>query len=119
MISTVLADIKADSTLNSLLSGRVYRSLLPDNPVYPLILFETEREIQNTLGGPSTLQRFIFDYIIMGANYVQCKSIYEALDNALLASSNFKHTMLSSDDGEFNDEIEQYIINAQSSIWGV
>lgn len=119
MISQVLADLKADSTLNGLINGRIYRSILPDYPTYPLILFETEKEIQNTLGGESTLQRYLFDFIIMGKSYVECKSIFNAMNNALFNSTNFSHTMLSSDDGQFNDEIEQYVINAQSSIWGV
>ena len=118
MISQVLADLKADSTLTSLINGRIYRSILPDNPTYPLVLFETEKEIQNTLGGESSLQRYVFDFMVMGASYVECKAIFNALNSALTSASGYSHTMLSSDDGEFNDEIEQYLINAQSSIWG-
>lgn len=119
MISQVLADLKADSTLNGLINGRIYRSILPDYPTYPLVLFETEKEVQNTLSGESSLQHNIFDFMIMGVSYVECKDIFNALNNALVASNNFRHTMLSSDDGQFNDEIEQYVLNAQSSIWKV
>lgn len=119
MISQVLADLKADSTLNGLINGRIYRSILPDYPTYPLILFETEKEVQNTLSGESSLQHNIFDFMIMGVSYVECKDIFNALNNALVVSNNFRHTMLSSDDGQFNDEIEQYVLNAQSSIWKV
>jgi len=119
MISQVLADLKADSTLNGLINGRIYRSILPDYPTYPLVLFETEKEVQNTLSGESSLQHNIFDFMIMGVSYVECKDIFNALNNALVVSNNFRHTMLSSDDGQFNDEIEQYVLNAQSSIWKV
>ena len=119
MISQVLADLKADSTLNGLINGRIYRSILPDNPTYPLVLFETEKEVENTLSGESSLQHNIFDFMIMGVSYVECKDIFNALNTALVVSNNFRHTMLAADDGEFNDEIEQYLLNARSSIWKV
>ena len=119
MISQVLADLKADSTLNGLINGRIYRSILQDNPTYPLVLFETEKEVENTLSGESSLQHNIFDFMIMGVSYVECKDIFNALNTALVVSNNFRHTMLAADDGEFNDEIEQYLLNARSSIWKV
>jgi hypothetical protein len=119
MISQVLADLKADLTLTSLINGRVYRTILPDNPTYPLVLFDVQREIQNTLSGESTLKKYLYDYVIMGGSYVECKNIYNALNQALNNGTSYTHTMLSRDDGNFNDETEQYILNAQSSIWGV
>ena len=118
MISNVLSDLKSDPGLIALINGRVYRTALPDNPVYPLILFDVQKEIQNTLGGESSLQRYVFDYIVMGASYVECKAIYNALNIALNSGTDYAHTMLNSDDGTFNDEVEQYVINAQSSVWG-
>lgn len=118
MISDVLADLKADTTLSTYIFGRVYRGMLPPNPTYPLILFEADKEIQNTLNGQSSLQKTVFTFEIHAGSYVATKNILGALNGALNTGTNYRHVMVAVDDGRFNDETEQYQLTAQSSIWG-
>jgi hypothetical protein len=118
MISDVLADLKGDSLLTTYINGRVYRGMLPPNPTYPLILFEANKEIQNTLSGESTLQKIVFEFEIHGRSYVETKNILGALTGALNTGTTYRHTMIAVDDGRYNDETEQYQLTAQASIWG-
>jgi len=118
MISQIIADMKADAGLTALVGSRIYRGLVPQGTLFPLILFEANQEIQNTLSGPSSLQKYEFDYEIHAESYVSAKAILNALKVALSAGSGYSYTITFVDDGRFNDEIGQYTLTATINFWG-
>ncbi|MBN46873.1 MAG: hypothetical protein CMH23_10420 [Methylophaga sp.] len=115
-VRTIVAALKAHSGLSALVSNRVYRSALPQNPVYPLVMFEAEEEFINTLAGKSSLNKWNFEFTCKSKSLETMESLTAQL-TAALNSSTFSSVVGDVTDDEFEDELGVHTASMDVSIW--
>ena len=120
MINEVLEDLKAYTPLTDIIGTRIYRGKVPASvtPVYPLIFFDADRAMENTLSGESSLQHYIFNFEVHASSYVVTKNIRWQLMNALVSADNYKAVNTEVTDDRYNDETDQYMLTVNVFIWG-
>lgn len=109
--------LKADAALNNLINGRLYRGRIPQNAQYPLIMYHISQAPQNTLNTVSSLKKYSFEVEIYAPTYILCESIQVQLSSALNAATDFKTVCESITDDNYQDELGNYSIFVDYSIW--
>lgn len=118
MIPTILNDLKSYTDLTNLVQQRIYRNYIPENAVYPLITYDVEHEPQNTLAGPSSLQKWVLTLQLYSDTQSTNTNIRNFIMEALSLSSNYESVNLSFEDDGFMDEIDKFRVSITMSIWG-
>lgn len=112
-VATVLANLKAHSGLSALVSDRIYRGRLPQNPTYPLIFFRASEDPEYSMSGDSGEHHFIFEFECYAGDYTQLNDIKTQLKLAM--GSDAVCTSIADDD--FQDDTDKYSLFADFSVW--
>ena len=116
-VKRVLDGLKANLDLKYLVGSRIYRSRIPQNPTYPLIMFNVSRETNTTLSGSTGVYNYDFVFELYGKDYDTLEDVAEKLKAAIDGSSVFKGVCTAEADDTYTDANNNYSIFLDYSIW--
>lgn len=80
----LVAKIQADATLNTLIGGRVYPTMMPQNAAYPAVVFTASgAPADNSKQQAATTDKGTVRFHIWAATHAECEDIDAALRAAL------------------------------------
>lgn len=113
----ILNHIKNDQNLKYLVGARIFRGRIPQNPRYPLIMYSTEKDNENSLSGNDGVIHYEFAFELYGRDYEKLEEVAAKLKTALSTSSTFKSLCVSEADDDYQDDNKLYSIFMDFSIW--
>lgn len=118
--------LSTDATLGPLVSNgdspetfRVYPMLIPQNPTYPLVRYQTvDGPPIDNVGGESTLKKARIQFDAIADDFDEAHTIADAIDDALTASAvGFKARRLTRFDLPYDNDVEVFRVTMDYSIW--
>ena len=106
----------ASDLLSKNVGDRIYRVKLPDNPIYPCILYSSDEEPENTLSGSSWLVHKIYTFEIYGNNFVELEKISFEL-RSVLNNGPFRGVTVDNIDDQYFPEARMYALFIDVSVW--
>lgn len=94
----LLAYLKANSELNSLIGGRIYPSVAPQNVTYPCIVYQMiSNNDLSSFGGEVYENRVRFQFDIYDARIGICKQVLASFKNAIYKFRKYPHNLFTMD----------------------
>lgn len=102
--------------LSALVGQRIYRNKLPDNPVYPCILYRAAEEPENTLAGRSHLIHRVYEFELYGTNFEELEQVSSQLRAAMIDGP-FEAVLTDLNDEQYYDDVRVHSVFLDYSIW--
>lgn len=100
------------------LDHRIYPVRIPQSPTYPLIkYFRVTNNHINSLSGSLNLNQSRYQFDIYAGTQAEAQAVEAQLIAAMAAASTFESILLSSIESDFDDDIENYRLIVDYSVW--
>lgn len=106
------------AALTALVSTRIYPIKVPQSPTYPFVVYQRLSNIHiNSLSGSSGLNQSRYQFDIYAATYASANSIADEVVGAMVAATTYESIQLSRIDLDFDDNVGEYRISIDFSVW--
>jgi hypothetical protein len=88
----IVSVVNADIDLTNIINGRIYPLILPQQPIYPAIVYtmiSNNHEFSNHLSGEGQMKKYRFQFDCYHASYSGLKNLALKLRKALIAATSF------------------------------
>ena len=114
----IFTALSGHAALTALVSSRIYPIKAPQSPTYPLVIYQrVSNDHINSLTGSSGLNKSRYQFDIYAATYGAANNIADAVAGGMAAATTYESILLSTIDLDFDDNVEEYRVTIDFSVW--